>query len=1705
MAIVLKDRVKQSASAPGTGTITLGATAAGFQAFSAIGNGNVTYFAIVDPVSGDWEVNYGTYTLSGTTLTRNATPLSSSNAGALVNFTGTTLEVFCTYPSSKAIYEETGGNVLIDGGPITVIGSGVTTYSTFAAALGEMYANINSFAQFYAQNVNNGSSASTDIVAYNDLGDGSTNFIDMGISSSNYTDATYPIFTPGSGYVYNDGGELIIGSATDDVLLFAGGVATTDWAARIDKTTKALTTKADVNVGGALDVTGAAVFGSTVLLDANPTLALQAATKQYVDNQVTAGLHIHAPVRVETTGNLTAAYAQGGTTFNITTITSGTTVTTSANHGLSIGDQIWLYSTAGNGLSTNVAYFVFSTPALNTLTLSLTYGGAQITGLTNASGLTYATRANSGVGATLTNSGAQAALSLDSIALSAGDRVMVRLQTNGAENGVYTVTTVGSGSTNWVLTRATDSDTVNPADPDGVGTGDYYFTQEGIINAGDSHVLTTEPNTMIIGYTPLTYTQFSGSVDYVGGTNISIVGQTISLTGTVAATNGGTGTATVTTGDILYGSATDTWSKLPKGAGYRSLLMNAGGTQIEWNAVALNQSNAVSGTLDETNGGTGINAYTLGDTVYASAANTLSALAGNTTTTKKFLVQTGTGAASAAPVWGTVSGSDVSGNITGSAGSVANALTLGTYLTGTSYNGSSAVTATVDATSANTASKVVARDASGNFSAGTITATLNGTATSTASATNLSGGAANQVVYQSGSGTTAFATAPSASNQVLNWNGSAFTWSAGTISGVALGSNLNNHTPGTYLTGSAYNGSSAQTWAVDATSANTVSKVVARDASGNFSAGTITASLSGNATTATSAGSATTASNVAGTVSNSIQSAYQTSINTTTPGLALYGVHFNGQTTADYASGITWNGGTTTTNANAGIYVQGSGAYGTKMYIATTDSYAVGSKTAISIDHTGLTNFVRVRPTALGNTILDAGNYGSYALPLSGGTLTGALTLSGNNYADFGPNTTWGATLRVGGNGHGGTGRASVVTTNGNLHLDGTAGSGVYLNWYTTSTSGTFFGNGASGQVGRVDASGNASFSGTITSSGSITTSGAFIRGVAGAGWLSGNFPSVETGATTGAIYSIGGAYYPTSTSLNNMYGIGYANTFTGGLSPATWGLYVASAGNVKLFFDADGGIGYALSSFRAPIFYDYNNTSYYVDPSSTSTLNNVELIGGLSNVNAGTRLVNPGGGAYVTSGGTINGAIKIRLPVGWTSTMLRFTVKVYTYDTLAFEVTCGGYNYGGGYWVNNFAFMDTMSRPALNVRFAYDGSYNCIFIGELGSSWSYPQVFITDVQLGFSSYAASTWDDGWSVGFETSTFGTVNETIAVYPPTSTTNNTNPAYASIYYDAANTGYYVNANDVSYLYGLELAGGTYFRPRNWIQLDGAYGLYWPNHYGAHFKPNTSSTYTQLMIQGNKNAYGGLYDLYSDVNVAMYDSSGNGGAYREASGRWYFYYNVSSDCMGIGTSSTSSTYSLYLNKGVYAQSRIDATIYYEVNNTGYYFDPAGPTGMRTYGDWRADDTGWTGEFSGKIQYHAGYWYLQAANGWFFRNSGGSTTMFVDSSGNLTATGNVTAYSDARIKENIVTIDSALDKVLNLRGVYYNKIGNPERCTGVIAQEVLEILPEVVRSVSDTNPSTGETTELLAVDYGNITGLLIEAVKQLSAKVEELQKKV
>jgi hypothetical protein len=139
MALVVKDRVKSSTTTTGTGTITLGAAAAGFQAFSVIGDGNTTYYTIVDTVNGTWEVGIGIYTSSGTTLSRD-TVLDSSNSGSLVSFAAGSKDVFVAYPAERAVIGGMGyvensstitvsstinaGNNAMSAGPV-VVGSGV--------------------------------------------------------------------------------------------------------------------------------------------------------------------------------------------------------------------------------------------------------------------------------------------------------------------------------------------------------------------------------------------------------------------------------------------------------------------------------------------------------------------------------------------------------------------------------------------------------------------------------------------------------------------------------------------------------------------------------------------------------------------------------------------------------------------------------------------------------------------------------------------------------------------------------------------------------------------------------------------------------------------------------------------------------------------------------------------------------------------------------------------------------------------------------------------------------------------------------------------------------------------------------------------------------------------------------------------------------------------------------------------------------------------------------------------------------------------------------------------------------------------------------------------------------------------------------------------------------------------------------------------
>lgn len=125
---------------------------------------------------------------------------------------------------------------------------------------------------------------------------------------------------------------------------------------------------------------------------------------------------------------------------------------------------------------------------------------------------------------------------------------------------------------------------------------------------------------------------------------------------------------------------------------------------------------------------------------------------------------------------------------------------------------------------------------------------------------------------------------------------------------------------------------------------------------------------------------------------------------------------------------------------------------------------------------------------------------------------------------------------------------------------------------------------------------------------------------------------------------------------------------------------------------------------------------------------------------------------------------------------------------------------------------------------------------------------------------------------------------------------------------------------------------------------------------------------------------------------------------------------------------------------------------------------------------------------------YIRINSTGGLEIINSAYSSVLYTfDNSGNFTALQNITAYSDERLKSNISTISNALDKVKALRGVEFDK--DEKHNIGVIAQEVRKVIPEVVHESADENKT-------LSVAYGNLIGLLIEAIKELSKKVENLK---
>ena len=197
---------------------------------------------------------------------------------------------------------------------------------------------------------------------------------------------------------------------------------------------------------------------------------------------------------------------------------------------------------------------------------------------------------------------------------------------------------------------------------------------------------------------------------------------------------------------------------------------------------------------------------------------------------------------------------------------------------------------------------------------------------------------------------------------------------------------------------------------------------------------------------------------------------------------------------------------------------------------------------------------------------------------------------------------------------------------------------------------------------------------------------------------------------------------------------------------------------------------------------------------------------------------------------------------------------------------------------------------------------------------------------------------------------------------------------------------------------------------------------------------------------------------------------------------------------------------------------ASIYYDNDNSAFYVNPNGTSNIsalvmndlltgRSSASTDVNGANDTGSFSvrgssttvASMSFHrTGAYAMNMGLGTdnVFRIGGWSASnncLQMDGSGNLTMLNNVTAYSDARLKTDVVKIENALDKVQQLNGYTYTRTDTGSKQTGVIAQEVMKVLPEVVMGSEDTHYS---------VAYGNMVGLLIEAIKEQQGQINELK---
>ncbi|WP_396190395.1 hypothetical protein [Flavobacterium sp.] len=1169
-----------------------------------------------------------------------------------------------------------------------------------------------------------------------------------------------------------------------------------------------------------LDKSGGTMTGY-IVLHADPTSAFHSTTKQYVDNSVT------------TLSNATSisvgALQTRATNLETTVGVLNTDPVTKTYTDTQLNTKLNL---SGGTMTGYIA--LHADPVSSMQPTTKQYVDNYVLGLKTKESVRLATTANlsatysngsSGVNATLTGT-ANGALSVDGKTVSLNDRILVRLQTASLQNGDYTTIQVGNAGAPFILRRTSTMDELVEI------SGAYFNVFDGNTLKGTGWVLTvTDPTTFVIGTDAVTVNQFFGPGAYIGGDGLLLSGNTFSI-------------GTASSSRIVVNSDNIDLATTGVTAGtYRSVTVDAYGR-------------TTGGTNPTTLSGYGItDAPTLTGT--GASGTWLINITGNSGTTD-FVKIADTRSTNPTPQsYGAGIKFDFKQNSVdglSDSGTYHGVMTIRQYASGSDWSGggvrqlgftdnhnlwirgANADTTwsawlrflkTSDAVATNTANMVVARDASGNFAAGTITANLTGTAStaSVAVTPTLAGYLGDYTLSDYNSGVAGGLTARYGSSTGLNkptgTDHSVLTLAFSTIWATQMaGDWRTNQYYMRALTNGVWTSWVRLLKADETDSANTVDKIVRRDASGNFATNVITATtVKTSQIESTAIVTVLNAGVAQGMKLGSL--VVSSSYSDTAP---TYGAYIKGQIQSGVATGtapLVIASTTLNTNLNADLLD------GLHASTANTPS------TVVSRDATG--NFSANVITA---------SLATYFLSTSTMNLTSGTSGIYRNENGLGGNYAYAPVIHIAA---GDTMWQATVSYNANPG-DGTMKfrqgfNGNWGNWLTVLSSAnynnyspTLTGTGASGTWG-IGVSGNAGTATVLQNARNFNITGD-ISAPAVSFNGSGNVTLVATLPPSGVE---GGLY--SKVFVNNKgivtagdnpttlagYGITDAPTLTGTGATGTWGISVSgNAGTATILQNA-------------------------------RTINGVSF-NGSANINILTtydsnysRINQPGGGVYTGQDVTKTGAIAIRLPtaVYTNSLMLKFEVEIYDFaNGKSFTIVIAGYQSGGSTWSNVSAYSSTdgFTDRRFNVRFGKDTTAGrfVVYIGELASTWAYPQIFVKNVVCGYSSDPSIT--TGWTVDFEATAFANVGITLYTtggYSATSSVAN------SLVYRDASGNFAANIITAS-LVGNASTAVALYNPRtiNGVSFNGTANINLPgydNTYrrlmrpeGASFEGNGSQT-------------------------------------------------------------------------------------------------------------------------------------------------------------------------------------------------------------------------------------------------------------------------